>query len=1588
MKIPRFGLPIAVVILAGALVWNADRNYHVKIKPVPVAGPQPSRPEAASEVVAVPESAVPSPETVTTSTASQPLSGEKLREWVAGLAVPNSPSTPAEVVMPDGRLFRLLVKPGSSSNRIQGDVLSPSPGHFAFTTHPVTGAVTSGVLLANDRSYSYHTERSDDGVVTLVNAPLGKVICATDDGVGMPLPPAAQEIPIPEDHPDTSGNIPDSQNGIISLQSNPGAPAVVYLDFDGQSGPHGGWGDFEAAPAGFTNAEIKEVWQGVAEAYLTFSINVTTDQTVYDNATFRQRCIITDTKNAIGTAGGIAFLNSFDSGGNNPCWALPYRGEAGVAVITHEVGHTLGLSHDGTLAHDTTAASEYLGGNGNSVESWAPIMGAAYGTVFKHWSNGDYQYASQTQDDYTVMAGGHWPQVTFRADQIGNTIATAEALRVFSGGNVDDSQILENRTDKDFFYFRTNGGNATLNFSRGALSGAVNCEATLYNSAGTVITTVNDPNFPDATINASLAAGDYFISIDGAARTGTGAFSDYGCIGAYNITGTIANVVAPQRFTVNEGTAPGTVIGTATPWLNHSPSAPTYSIASGNTANLFVINSSTGSISVAPGAVIDYETLAANWRTPPEYLLHILITDATATETRTVFAVVLNVNEAPVLVSSFSADLLNLTKSGAAIGTIVTTDPDLLTTMSYGITAGDPGGGTPFFTVDSKGVVRTARQTQLATGTVVTLGITATDNGTPALGVSTTATITVKANPGSYGIGFIKERFYRNITGDTLATLYAAAAYPGFPDTVLLRDRADWLGYSTNTSKYGTVMSGQFIAPSSGSHQFWIAGDDQTEFYLSTDGTPANMQLKASFTPYTAYQNFDTGAGQATGLISMVAGQPYYFEARMKQGYYGNHLSVAWQEPGKSRIILPARFVAQPADNIDVRYDFDGNTNDALGSANAISAGGPVYVAGKSAQAIDLDGVDDVVTAPYNVGNSADITVAAWINWDGTASWQRVFDFGNSTSQNMMLTPKSSDNTMRFVIVNGGAEQRLNTTVPATGQWVHVAVTLSGDTGKLYVNGVVKDTQTITINPTDFAPTKNYIGKSQWPDPLYNGRIEDFRVYSRALSGTEILALQTVNQPPAFTSNPIVKTAATRGQSYSGTLTDSATDPDNTIASLIFAKTSGPAWLKVASNGQLSGTPGEGDIGSDSFTVTVKDPQLATATATLKVPVNGAGMAAHYEFSDNVADRTGAFNGTAVGSPVYAAGQVGRSIAFDGVDDTVTLPAGVANTADITIATKFMWDGGNQWQRVFDFGKGNTTQYFFLTPRSGGETMRFGIVNGGGEQQLNTTVPATGTWVHVVVTLIGNTGTMYVNGTQAATGTINIDPSAFNPTVNYIGDSQWAADPFFKGRVDDLRIYHRGLSVFEVTTLANPATDTDGDGFSDGAEGNADTDGDGMANYLDLDSDNDGINDSAELFVDTDGDGKMNIVDSDSDNDHAPDGWEVANGFNPLNAADGALDLDGDGQTNAAEYAAGTNPNQASSVLKVTSATRTPSNFTLTVSGIAGRTYVLQRRANLTPGVWTNITTQGPLVSNAVVTLTDSTPPAGQGFYRVLVSFP
>jgi hypothetical protein len=197
-------------------------------------------------------------------------------------------------------------------------------------------------------------------------------------------------------------------------------------------------------------------------------------------------------------------------------------------------------------------------------------------------------------------------------------------------------------------------------------------------------------------------------------------------------------------------------------------------------------------------------------------------------------------------------------------------------------------------------------------------------------------------------------------------------------------------------------------------------------------------------------------------------------------------------------------------------YSFEGNADNAFGSSNGTVSGTPAYKDGEVGKAIELNGTNSYVTLPstHPLSSYDQITLSTWVYWKGGNAWQRIFDFGNGTTQYMFLTPRSSGNTLRFAIKNGGAEQIVQTSQLAANTWVHVAVTLGNGKEKLYVNGVEVASANATIKPSDFKPTLNYLGKSQFPsDPLFNGMLDEFRIYDHVLSADEILQVANNTAP-------------------------------------------------------------------------------------------------------------------------------------------------------------------------------------------------------------------------------------------------------------------------------------------------------------------------------------------------------------------------------------------------------------------------------------------------------------------------------------------
>jgi len=146
------------------------------------------------------------------------------------------------------------------------------------------------------------------------------------------------------------------------------------------------------------------------------------------------------------------------------------------------------------------------------------------------------------------------------------------------------------------------------------------------------------------------------------------------------------------------------------------------------------------------------------------------------------------------------------------------------------------------------------------------------------------------------GSGTILREYWTGIDGGAVTDLTGNPAYPDSPTgtdfLTSFEAPTDW------ADSYGTRVRGFVTAPVSGQYTFWIASDDNSVLYLSTDKDPANKVQIASVSSWTGSRQFDTYAEQKSAAITLVAGQKYYIEAIQKEGGGGDNLAVRWQLPG------------------------------------------------------------------------------------------------------------------------------------------------------------------------------------------------------------------------------------------------------------------------------------------------------------------------------------------------------------------------------------------------------------------------------------------------------------------------------------------------------------------------------------------------------------------------------------------------------------------------------------------------------------------------------------------------------------------
>lgn len=244
------------------------------------------------------------------------------------------------------------------------------------------------------------------------------------------------------------------------------------------------------------------------------------------------------------------------------------------------------------------------------------------------------------------------------------------------------------------------------------------------------------------------------------------------------------------------------------------------------------------------------------------------------------------------------------------------------------------------------------------------------------------------------------------------------------------------------------------------------------------------------------------------------------------------------------------------------------------------------------------------------------------------------------------------------------------------------------------------------------------------------------------------------------------------------------------------------SWESIDSN-QYS-TAGE------SFTVVGMINETTQVEARVYVTSEVSGeLVTWYKFDQlsgtNVPDLSGAGkHGTAVNGASMMTIDAKDAIDLDhDSEQHVTLPAGIgAELADYTLSTWMYLDSKTgDWARIFDFGTGSNASTTFLTPN-------LRLDNRGAVVTATTGVPKVGEWTHIAVSKTGDKLTVYSNGVAVAEMT---DGALLGDTSrNYIGRSNYGADPYLDGKISDFRLYNQGLSEEEIKeVIAESFSDTD-----------------------------------------------------------------------------------------------------------------------------------------------------------------------------------
>ncbi|HXH79950.1 LamG-like jellyroll fold domain-containing protein [Nocardioides sp.] len=552
------------------------------------------------------------------------------------------------------------------------------------------------------------------------------------------------------------------------------------------------------------------------------------------------------------------------------------------------------------------------------------------------------------------------------------------------------------------------------------------------------------------------------------------------------------------------------------------------------------------------------------------------------------------------------------------------------------------------------------------------------------------------------------------------------------------------------------------------------------------------------------------------------------------------------------------------ASDVPIHYEFDEGAGSTSANTGTDRSVGPATLTGTTGWSedgiydgsVNLPGGSNAnaVDLPDNLlQGEANFTTSFWARPDTKGNWIGMFHIGDgfggdgSFFQIQMQTQDGGDTGLAatFKKKGSGLQERIYAAPKrdvTPGAWNHVVFTRQGATGTLYLNGQqIAQRNNLTITMSDVGPTtNNWLGRNGFPDPAYDGLMDDVRLYRSALTAQDVAAMYA--DGTALDTTTTVSVSPASPSPFAQPITVSATVADEAAAGPEGAP-DGQAELFI--DGARVGAPVTVTDGAVTFPEITLSPGVhqievrftgaegwrnsaGTTQHTVQRPPPSAGVPVHYKFDEGTGT-TAANSGTdssvgpatLIGGAGWAAGQCAGAVSLPGGDaGQVNLPNNITAGMDteITLAAWIRPTALPNWTPHVQIGK-STEEFFLLQSSTEGGARGFGAtlrVNNGEQYRIQLpgeTDLQLNKWTHVVVTLgpsptgSGTTGKIYFDGQLMAGGTrdnipVDIgDVGEGGTAANFIGNTSWP-DPGPTELVDEFRIYGYELSAQQVAELS------------------------------------------------------------------------------------------------------------------------------------------------------------------------------------------